>query len=131
VKSGHVTDTLTLQSPDPGTFKAVSDHHGGTKVVLVVPQAKPVAQATVSDKPVSDHQGDEHHTSLFADNFEFTYLAGFIDLDRSWTPGFHLGPEHHEASLDEGRHGTSAWNELTHIDSGYPAHMLAGHDFFL
>ena len=84
VKSGHVTDTLTLQSPDPGTFKAVSDHHGGTKVVLVVPQAKPVAQATVSDKQVSDHQGDEHHASLFADNFEFTYLAVFINLDRSW-----------------------------------------------
>ena len=37
VKSGHVTDTLTLITPGNGTFKAKDDGHGGTKVVLVPP----------------------------------------------------------------------------------------------
>jgi len=35
VRSGHVTDTLTLLSPHGTHFEAVSDHHGGTEVFLV------------------------------------------------------------------------------------------------
>jgi autotransporter-associated beta strand protein len=35
VKSGHVTDTLHLLGPDPGTFKVTDDGHGGCKIVLV------------------------------------------------------------------------------------------------
>src|SRR4029077_1234583 len=35
VKSGHVTDKLTLDLASGATFKATDDGHGGTKVVLV------------------------------------------------------------------------------------------------
>jgi hypothetical protein len=70
VKSGHVTDTLTLQSPDPGTFKAKDDGHGGTKIVLVVPHAKPMADAA------PDHSdADDTATMRASDGFQFKLLA--------------------------------------------------------
>ena len=36
VHSGHVTDKLTLVSPHGTHFEAVSDHHGGTEVFLLL-----------------------------------------------------------------------------------------------
>ena len=35
--SGGVTDKLTLTTPGAGTFKSISDGHGGTEVELIVP----------------------------------------------------------------------------------------------
>jgi autotransporter-associated beta strand protein len=130
VKSGKVTDTLTLQGPDPGTFKAKDDGHGGTKVVLVPPPAKPAANAAIAETKSIEHQSDVHHASRAADNFEFTNLAGFAGLDRAWTPGFHFGPEHDGSPLNAGD-GEGGWSEPTQMDFGHHMPMLSGHDFFL
>jgi autotransporter-associated beta strand protein len=132
VKSGHVTDTLTLVFPETGTFKAKDDGHGGTKVVLVPPPAKPVANAATADK----HHSDAHHAghtadSLAADSFEFAYLAGFTGLDRASTPDFHFWHDQHEISLDAGSHEPFGWTDPSHANPGHDAHMLSGHDFFL
>jgi autotransporter-associated beta strand protein len=72
VKSGHVTDTLTLQNPDVGIFKAKDDGHGGTKVILKAAMAKPLADAATLDTHASPHQS-EHHTGR--DSFQFHNLA--------------------------------------------------------
>ncbi len=37
VTSNGVTDTLTLATPGAGTFKSISDGHGGTEIELIVP----------------------------------------------------------------------------------------------
>jgi autotransporter-associated beta strand protein len=65
VKSGAVTDTLTLVNSDlTGVFKVRDDHHGGTKVILAAPSAK--AEAS----PALDH--------LAGDSLPF---RNFIGLD--------------------------------------------------
>jgi hypothetical protein len=136
VKSGHVTDTLHLNAPDPGNFKVKDDGHGGSKIVLVVPHAKPIAQA-VAEKQVSDHQGDGHHavagmlTAFAADSFQFNGLAGLGAFDRGWMPDFHLGHDQHEAMLDAGSHESFGWTDPSHANPGHDAHMLSAHDFIL
>jgi hypothetical protein len=135
VHSGHVTDTLSLALT--GTkFKALDDGHGGTKVVLVVPHAKPVAQAA-AERQVSEHQGDGHRavagmlTAFAADSFHFNSLAGLGGIDRGWTPDLHFGHGQHETSLDAGSHGRFSWTDPSQADLGHHAHMLSGHDFIL
>ena len=53
VTSNGVTDTLTLATPGAGTFKSISDGHGGTEVELIVPPTITGTQAN-------------QHSSLFA-----------------------------------------------------------------
>ena len=45
VTSNGVTDTLTLTTPGAGTFKSISDGHGGTEIELIVPPTITGAQA--------------------------------------------------------------------------------------
>ena len=53
VTSNGVTDTLTLATPGAGTFKSISDGHGGTEIELIVPPTITGTQAN-------------QHSSLFA-----------------------------------------------------------------
>ena len=130
VKSGKVTDTLTLLSPDTGTFKVKDDGHGGTKVVLVVLHAKPVTNAAIAETKGIEERSDAHHGSRAADNFEFTSLTRFTGLDHAWTSGFHFGPDQHSPTLNAGD-GEAGWSEPTHMDFGHHTTMLSGHDFIL
>lgn len=65
VKSGHVTDTLSLLGSDPtGTFKVKNDGHGGSKVVLVASNgAKPGMMA----KQQAEHHLERASTAAHAD----------------------------------------------------------------
>jgi autotransporter-associated beta strand protein len=116
VKSGHVVDTLNLTQPETsGVFKAKDDGHGGTKVVLVVPHAKSIAQAGVAEKQASEPHSNAHHaavgvstTGLIVDSFHFNDLAG-------------LGAPSPSDMLDLGQISTGTWLvDAAHPDHGNP-----------
>jgi hypothetical protein len=130
VKSGHVTDHLTLIIPLELTFRAKDDGHGGTKIVPVAPPAKPAGHTALAETSNSDAHRAGHAVD-HADSFQFTYLAGFAGLDRAWTPGFHLGGDHHEAAPSARGDATAAWSEAAHLDASHHAFALSGHDFIL
>jgi len=81
VKSGHVTDTLTLQNPDMGIFKVKNDGHGGTKVVLTPTMEKPLAGANV-DSVTAPNQG-EHHIARASFQFGNLAAVGGMDSERT------------------------------------------------
>jgi autotransporter-associated beta strand protein len=100
VKSGKVTDLLTLTDPGLGTFKVKDDGHGGTKVFLKLVAEKPVADTGLADTQTSSH----HH-----DNFQFRGLAGSLarhDLDTA---------HHHDPLADSASHHQSGSDADSHM----------------
>jgi autotransporter-associated beta strand protein len=117
VKSGQAVDHLTLFSPQTHIFKAVSDGHGGTKVVLAPPHANTVAQSSAA-KPSADHHAAEAASTLIGlsphhDSFSFQGLA-------------ELGPRSGSLSVDQDS-GHDAIKAGRHGDEGHHAIAEAPH----
>jgi autotransporter-associated beta strand protein len=85
VKSGHVTDTLTLDLGSATKFRALDDGHGGTKVAVVVPH----------EKSVADHGDSFQFTPEAARGAERPAAADLSSDDRNDTIGAYL----HDARL--------------------------------
>lgn len=65
VKSGHVTDTVSLFDPGVTTFQVKSDGHGGTKVVAVGSLEKPLHEAHLdAEHGATDAALDPLHLGL-------------------------------------------------------------------